>query len=167
MIDAWKRVKANKGAAGIDNMPVDDFMAFARKHWGKIRSALCAGTYQPLPVKRVEIPKPTGGTRPLGILTVIDRLIQHAISQVLRRSSIWAFRKPVSVSVRDIRPTTLVKLGTNLRVAISLGLSRKGPWRLSRTLATQTGMSNEWLKDQGLESVKELWVNIHYPATAR
>jgi len=61
----------------------------------------------------------------------------------------------------------LVKLGTNLRVAISLGLSRKGPWRLSRTLATQTGMTNKWLKDQGLLSVKELWVNIHYPATAR
>ena len=61
----------------------------------------------------------------------------------------------------------LVKLGTNLRVAISLGLSRKGPWRLSRTLATQTGMTNKWLKEQGLVSVKELWVNIHYPAMAR
>lgn len=61
----------------------------------------------------------------------------------------------------------LVKLGTSLRVAISLGLSRKGPWQLSRTLATQTGMTNEWLQDQGLLSVKELWVNIHYPATAR
>ena len=61
----------------------------------------------------------------------------------------------------------LVKLVTNLRVAISLGLSRKGPWRQSRTLATQTGMTNKWLKDQGLLSVKELWVNIHYPATVR
>lgn len=409
MIDAWKRVKANKGAAGIDNMPVDDFMAYARKHWNKIRSALCAGTYQPLPVKRVEIPKPTGGTRPLGIPTVIDRLIQQAISQVLTpifdpgfseasfgfrpgrsaHNAVYRVRdfiregcrvavdadlskffdtvdhdvlmcrvarkiqdkrllrligkylragvvikgrhketrkgvpqggplSPLLANIllddldkelerrghrfsryaddfiilvksrragervmanicrflgqklklkinqekskvastneisflgfifkgakirwsdkafaefkRQVRKLTgrswgvsmgyrycklaeylrgwmgyygiseyyrpipeidhwlrrrlrmcyikrwrwcrtkvreLVKLGTNQRVAISLGLSRKGPWRLSRTLATQTGMTNKWLKDQGLLSVKELWVNIHYPATAR
>jgi len=83
MLKAWKRVKANKGAPGIDNMPVEDFMDFAREHWDAIRSSLLAGTYQPLPVKRVEIPKPTGGTRPLGIPTVLDRLIQQAISQVL------------------------------------------------------------------------------------
>jgi RNA-directed DNA polymerase len=61
----------------------------------------------------------------------------------------------------------LTKLGTNLRLAISIGLSRKGPYRLAKTLATQSGMTNKWLKDQGLLSVKELWVNIHYPATAR
>jgi RNA-directed DNA polymerase len=61
----------------------------------------------------------------------------------------------------------LLKLGTSVKVAISVGLSRKGPWRLSRTLATQTGMTNKWLKDQGLLSVKEQWVNIHYPVTAR
>ena len=61
----------------------------------------------------------------------------------------------------------LTKLGTFLRTAILAGLSRKGPWRLSRTLATQTGMTNQWLANQGLLSVKELWVTIHYPATAR
>jgi RNA-directed DNA polymerase len=61
----------------------------------------------------------------------------------------------------------LLKLGTSLKAAIDVGLSRKGPWRLSRTLATQSGMTNQWLKDQGLLSVKELWVNIHYPAKAR
>jgi RNA-directed DNA polymerase len=83
MLKAWERVKANKGAPGIDNMPVGDFMAFAREHWETIRASLLAGTYQPLPVKRVEIPKPTGGTRPLGIPTVLDRLIQQAIAQVL------------------------------------------------------------------------------------
>ena len=51
--------------------------------------------------------------------------------------------------------------------AISVGLSRKGPWRLSRTLATHSGMTNQWFKVQGLPSVKDLWVNIYYPATAR
>ncbi len=61
----------------------------------------------------------------------------------------------------------LLKLGTSRNAAISAAISRKGPWRLSRTLATQTGMTNQWLKYQGLISVKELWVNIHYPTTVR
>ena len=63
----------------------------------------------------------------------------------------------------------LLKLGTSINAAISVGLSRKGYWRLSRTLATQTGMSkippsgtNQWLKEQGLISIKKLWVNVHY-----
>jgi len=80
---AWKRVKANKGAPGVDNMSVEDFPEFARKNWDSIRESLLAGTYQPLPVKRVEIPKSTGGNRPLGIPTVLDRVIQQAIYQVL------------------------------------------------------------------------------------
>jgi RNA-directed DNA polymerase len=61
----------------------------------------------------------------------------------------------------------LLKLGTSLKAAIDVGMSRKGPWRLARTLATQSGMTNQWLKDQGLLSVKELWVSIHYPTTVR
>lgn len=61
----------------------------------------------------------------------------------------------------------LTRLGTSLNTAISAGMSRKGPWRLSRTLATQTGMTNQWLKDRGLISIKEQWVNIYYPAKAR
>ncbi len=409
MIKAWDRVKANKGAPGVDNMPIDDFMAFAREHWERILSSIFAGTYQPLPVRRVEIPKATGGTRPLGIPAVLDRLIQQAIAQVLMprfdphfSESSFGFRPGrsahdavyqvrdfirkgyrvavdadlskffdtvehdvlmcrVSRKVRDKRVLKLIgkylragvmingrreetrkgvpqggplspllsnillddldkelekrghrfaryaddfviltrslragervmasitrfleqklklkvnqdkskvastneitflglvfkgasirwsgkalaefkrrvkeltgrswgvsmeyrlarlaeylrgwmgyfgiseyyrpvpeidhwlrrrvrmcywkqwrycrtkvreltKLGTYLRTAISAGMSRKGPWRLSRTLATQTGMTNQWLKDQGLLSVKDLWANIHYPATAR
>ena len=80
---AWKRVKANRGAPGTDKMSIDDFPEFARAQWDSIRDSLMAGTYQPSPVKRVEIPKPTGGTRPLGIPTVLDRLIQQAMYQVL------------------------------------------------------------------------------------
>jgi len=409
MLKAWKRVKANKGAPGIDKMTVDDFLVFAQEHWDTIRASLLAGTYQPLPVKRVEIPKLTGGTRPLGIPTVLDRLIQQSIAQVLQpifdpcfsessfgfrpgrsahnavhhvrdfirkgyrvavdadlskffdtvdhdvlmcrvarrirdkrvlrligrylRAGVvindrredtrkgvpqggplspllanillddldkelgqrghcfaryaddfiilvksWRAGKRVMASIcrylaqhlkltinqnkskvastneisflgfifkgasirwsdkafaefkRRVRKLTgrswgvsmeyrfaklaeylrgwmgyfgiseyyrplpgidhwlrrrvrmcfikrwrwcrtkvreLVKLGTNLRLAISIGLSRKGPYRLAKTLATQSGMTNKWLKDQGLLSVKELWVNIHYPATAR
>jgi len=406
---AWKRVKANKGAPGIDKMSIEEFPEFARKQWDDIRESLLAGTYQPSPVRRVEIPKPTGGTRPLGIPTVLDRMIQQAMSQALGpifdpefsefsygfrpgKSAHNAVRKlreyiregyriavdldlskffdtvnhdvlmhRVSRKVRDKRVLRLIgkylragvmvngrlgktskgvpqggplspllanillddldkelekrghrfvryaddfvilvksqsaaervkagiqrflerklklkinekksqvaptdkidflgftfkgtkirwsdkafrefkrrvkrltgrswfvtmsyrykklaeyirgwmnyfgiseyyrpipeidqwlrrrlrmcywkqwryartkvrnlrKLGTSLYTAISVAISRKGPWHLARTLATQSGMTNQWLKDQGLVSVKELWVNIHYPATAR
>lgn len=409
MLKAWERVKANKGAPGVDDMPIDDFMAFAREHWEEIRASLYGGTYQPQPVKRVEIPKPTGGVRPLGIPIVLDRLIQQAMAQVLLpvfdphfSESSFGFRpgrsahdavyqvrdfirkgyrvavdadlskffdtvdhdvlmNRVARRVRDKRVLQLIgrylragvvidgrlqetrkgvpqggplspllsniilddldrelakrghrfaryaddfvilvksrragervmasvcrflerslkltinrekskvastneiaflgfifkgasirwadkafaefkrrirkltgrswgvsmeyryeklaeylrgwmgyfgiseyytpipeidhwlrrrmrmcyikqwrwcrtkvreltKLGVKLRPAISIGLSRKGPYRLAKTFATQSGMTNEWLKDQGLLSVKDLWVNIHYPATAR
>jgi RNA-directed DNA polymerase len=409
MLKAWKRVKANKGAPGIDNMSVEDFPEYARNKWDSIRESLLAGTYQPLPVRRVEIPKATGGTRLLGIPTVLDRLIQQAIYQVLMpifdpdfsdhsygfrpgrsaHDAVFQIREyiregyrvavdmdlskffdtvnhdvlmhRVARKVRDKRVLHLIgkylragvmvngrlqatrkgvpqggplspllanillddldkelerrshrfvryaddfiilvksqragervmlsvqrflerklklkvnqdksqvaltnqtdflgftfkgtkirwsdkafrefkrrvkrltgrswfvsmeyrfgklaqylrgwmnyfgiseyyrpipeidhwlrrrvrmcywkqwryartkvrelrKLGTFLHTAISVAISRKGPWHLARTLATQTGMTNNWLKDQGLLSVKELWVNIHYPATAR
>ena len=65
------------------------------------------------------------------------------------------------------RIRNLLKLGTSARHAIYAGLSRKSHWRLSRTMATQSAMTNGWLKEQGLISIKELWVSIHYPATAR
>jgi RNA-directed DNA polymerase len=80
---AWKRVKANKGAPGIDDISIEEFPEFARHNWDNIRKSLLAGTYQPSPVRRVEIPKDTGGTRPLGIPIVLDRVIQQAIAQVL------------------------------------------------------------------------------------
>jgi RNA-directed DNA polymerase len=409
MLKAWKRVKANKGAPGIDNMSVEDFPEYARNKWDSIRESLLAGIYQPSPVRRVEIPKATGGTRPLGIPMVLDRVIQQSIYQVLMpmfdpgfSESSYGFRPGrsakdavyqireyiregyrvavdmdlskffdtvnhdvlmhrVARKVRDKRVLRLIgkylragvmvngrlqatrkgvpqggplspllanillddldkelerrghrfvryaddfiilvksqragervmlsvqhflerklklkvnqdksqvaltnqtdflgftfkgtkirwsekafqefkrrvkrltgrswfvsmeyrykklaqylrgwmnyfgiseyyrpipeidhwlrrrlrmcywkqwryartkvrklrKLGTFLHTAISVAISRKGPWHLARTLATQTGMTNQWLKDQGLLSVKELWVNIHYPATAR
>jgi RNA-directed DNA polymerase len=65
------------------------------------------------------------------------------------------------------RVRNLLNLGTHPGVAIPMCFSRKGPWKCARTLATQTGMTNQWLKDQGLLSVKELWVSIHYPTTVR
>src|SRR5690606_22760001 len=81
---AWSQVRANKGAAGIDGMSVDDYPAWVRSGgWGQVKAALRAGEYCPQPVRRVEIEKPDGGKRPLGIPTVIDRVIQQAIAQVL------------------------------------------------------------------------------------
>jgi RNA-directed DNA polymerase len=409
MLLAWKRVKANKGAPGIDDVTIEDFPEYLHEHWHRIRESLLAGTYQPSPVRRVEIPKSTGGFRPLGIPTVLDRLIQQAIAQVLNpifdpefsefsfgfrpgrsaQDAVYQVREyirqryriavdmdlskffdtvnhdvlmhrisrkihdkrllhligkylragvvvsgrlqktpkgvpqggPLSPLLANIllddldkelekrghnfvryaddfiilvksksagervmqsvqyflerrcklqinekksyvrktdetnflgfsfmktkicwsdasfrefkrrvkrltgrswfvsmdyrywklteyvrgwmnyygiseyyrpipeidhwlrrrmrmcywkqwrycrtRVRNLLKLGAKPNVAIPMSLSRKGPWKMARTLATQTGMTNQWLQDQGLVSVKELWVNIHYPATAR
>lgn len=108
---AWKRVKANKGVPGIDGMHIEDFAEFACSSWPEIRQALCDGSYQPQPVRRVSIPKPNGG---------------------------------------------VLALGTSKWQAIRTGLSSKAYWHLARTLATQTGMTNDWLKSQGLLSVRDL-----------
>ena len=352
MTAAWKRVKSNQGAPGIDGVSIGQFSELTRPLWKEIRQSLSAGRYQPSPVRRVEIPKANGGTRPLGIPTVLDRLIQQAIAQILSpvfdpafSESSFGFRPgrsahhavykvreyiregcriavdvdlskffdtvhhdvlmrrvvgkipdkrvlrligkylragvmvsgrlqetPLGVpqggplspllaniilddldkelekrghrfaryaddfiilvkshragqrvmgSIKHFLEQTLKlrinpeksrvvptnqaaflgftfrgtkihwlrrrlrmcylkqwrkaktkvrelrKLGTSLHAAIPVAISRKGPWRLAKTLATQTGMTNQWLKDQGLLSVKDLWVNIHYPATAR
>lgn len=83
MIIAWNKVKANKGASGYDRMTIKEFPAYLKSHWIEIRSSLMEGRYSPSPVLRVEIPKPTGGLRPLGIPIVLDRTIQQAIYQVL------------------------------------------------------------------------------------
>jgi len=80
---AWKRVKANRGAPGVDGMRIEDFPDYARQHWPGIRQALHDGHYDPQPVRRVTIPKPAGGERLLGIPSVVDRVIQQAIAQVL------------------------------------------------------------------------------------
>lgn len=80
---AWKRVKSNKGAPGVDGMAIEDFAGFARSNWPDIRQALRDGSYQPQPVRRVSIPKPNGGgERLLGIPCIVDRVIQQAIAQV-------------------------------------------------------------------------------------
>lgn len=80
---AWKQVKANKGAAGVDGMKIAQFIDWAKQHWQQCKAQLENGTYRPQPVKRVEIDKPDGGKRQLGIPTVVDRVIQQAITQVL------------------------------------------------------------------------------------
>jgi group II intron reverse transcriptase/maturase len=83
MQTALKRVESNKGAAGVDGIEVQDLHSFLKEHWLEVREALESGKYRPSPVRRVEIPKPDGGVRQLGIPTVLDRLIQQAIAQVL------------------------------------------------------------------------------------
>ncbi len=81
---AYRRVVSNGGAAGVDGMRVEDLMPYCREHWAAIREELYRGTYRPQPVRRVSIPKPGGGERLLGIPTVLDRMIQQALHQVLQ-----------------------------------------------------------------------------------
>jgi len=83
MRKAWKQVKANGGASGIDGITIEEFPMYAKTDWEGIKTSLLDGTYNPTPVKRVEIPKNNGGTRNLGIPVVTDRVIQQAISQIL------------------------------------------------------------------------------------
>ena len=128
--NAWHQVKANHGAPGVDGMTVEDFSAFAREHWPNIRQTLRDETYQPAPVRRTEIPKRHGqGKRRLGIPTVVDRVIQQAIAQVLGP----LFDPDFSVSSFGFRPKRsahhAVKqiqsyLKTGYRVAVDMDLAK-------------------------------------------
>ena len=80
---AYKRVKRNKGAGGVDGMEVDELLQYLKDNGEEIRKSIVEGTYRPQPVRRVEIPKDNGKKRKLGIPTAVDRVIQQAIAQVL------------------------------------------------------------------------------------
>lgn len=124
---AWKRVKSNKGAPGIDRISIDDFTAHAKALWPDIRQHLEAGDYQPTAVRRVTIPKAGGGERLLGIPTVTDRVIQQAIAQVLTpmfdpqfSASSFGFRpgRNAHQAVRQVQ--TYIDAGYRIAVDIDL-----------------------------------------------
>jgi RNA-directed DNA polymerase len=81
---AYQRVVKNKGSAGVDGVSVAEFKDWLKEHWPTVKAALLAGVYQPQAVRAVEIPKPSGGVRVLGIPTVVDRLIQQALLQIMQ-----------------------------------------------------------------------------------
>jgi RNA-directed DNA polymerase len=126
---AWARVKSNKGAPGIDGMTIADFPEFARAHWPAIRQALLDGSYQPQPVRRKVIEKPDGGERALGIPTVVDRLIQQAIAQVMTpifdpefSASSFGFRPERSAHGAIKLVQAYIKAG--YRIAVDLDLKK-------------------------------------------
>jgi len=81
--EAYKRVKKNKGSHGVDKMGVDELLTYLKDNGNQLKQSILDGSYKPSPVRRVEIPKPDGKKRPLGIPTVVDRVVQQAIAQVL------------------------------------------------------------------------------------
>ena len=124
---ALKRVRENKGAAGIDGMSVDDLALYLKEHWPAIRTRLLDGSYKPQPVRRVEIPKPGGGKRPLGIPGVLDRFIQQAVVQVLQEdwdeafsSSSYGFRPGRSAHQAVVAAQGFIASGRGVVVDIDL-----------------------------------------------
>jgi RNA-directed DNA polymerase len=126
---AWRRVKSNRGAPGIDGLRIEDFPAHARERWPAIRQSLDDGRYQPQPVRRVSIPKTGGGERALGIPTVVDRIIQQAIAQVMTpifdpefSASSYGFRPKRSAhgALRQVKAD--IKAG--YRIAVDLDLAK-------------------------------------------
>jgi RNA-directed DNA polymerase len=130
ILEAWKRVRANKGAAGIDGMTIDDFPAWAKDgNWKRIASELRSGQYQPSPVRRVDIDKPDGGRRQLGIPTIVDRVIQQAIAQVLTpifdpdfSNNSFGFRPHRNGQQAVQQVKTIIKTG--YRFAVDVDLSK-------------------------------------------
>ncbi|MFQ6164068.1 maturase [Sinorhizobium meliloti] len=134
---AWKRVKANKGAAGADGLSIEATAAHLRTSWPGIRERVLAGTYRPMPVRRVTIPKPDGGERELGIPTVTDRLIQQALLQVLQPLLDPASASTATASVRAVVRMTLSSRRSHTCNRAG-GLSWTSTWRSSSTGSTTT-----------------------------
>ena len=129
LMRAWKQVRANRGAAGVDGIAIDDFPVYVREHWPRVKQALLDGTYCPSPAKRVEIPKRSGGKRPLGIPTVLDRLIQQAILQVLQPQfdpgfSEWSFGFRPERSAHDAIKTVRAFITQGYKVIVDVDLSK-------------------------------------------
>ena len=130
---ALARVRRNRGAPGVDGMTVDELGDHLKVHWPEIRSRLLAGSYTPQPVRRVEIPKASGGVRRLGVPTVLDRFIQQAVMQVLQEE--WdppASRMRATGSGPDARPIRRsgARRCTSSRASTS---SSTSTWRSSST----------------------------------
>jgi RNA-directed DNA polymerase len=124
---ALAQVRRNKGAPGADAMSVDDLASYLKDHWLSIKTQLLEGSYEPQPVRRVEIPKASGGTRPLGIPTVLDRFIQQAVLQVLQadwdgsfREESFGFRPKRSAHQGVKRAQELIAAGRRIVVDIDI-----------------------------------------------
>jgi len=158
---ALQRVRQNKGSPGIDGMTVRRLSNYLKKHWPQIREQLLAGNYQPQPVKRVEIPKPNGGMRKLGIPTALDRFIQQAIMQVLQRywdktfsEHSYGFRPGRSAHQAISRSQQYVEQGYRWVVDIDLEkfFDRVNPDKLMGKLA-------KWIPDKRLLKLIRAFLN--------
>ena len=177
---ALRRVKSNKGSSGIDGMSVWQLPGYLKEHWQEERDQLLRGTYKPQPVKRVEIAKPGGGVRKLGIPTVLDRFIQQALLQVLqkywdstfsehsfgfgqtidvlKKLDSWIRRRLRCVAWKQwkrgrVRFAELRARGVIKDLAAQTAGSPHGPWRISRSPALSFAFPNAYFKTLGLPSL--------------
>lgn len=126
---AWQQVRANKGAAGVDGLTIEQFPDWAKQHWQQCKAQIVKGDYRPQPVKRVEIDKPDGSKRLLGIPTVLDRIIQQAITQILSpifdptfSNNSYGFRPHRNASQAVTQVNGYIK--QNRKIAVDVDLSK-------------------------------------------
>ncbi len=191
MNKAYKRVKANKGAPGIDGMTIEEAFSYIREHKDELIGRIKRGKYTPSPVRRVEIPKPDGGIRKLGIPTVIDRIIQQAISQKLMpiyeplfSNGSYGYRPGRSAkdAIEELngwlyhrirmciwkmwkRPRSkmkyLMKLGVPAYYAHMAANSRRGYWFTSATSTVNRALSKEILVRKGFYDLADAYQQMH------
>ena len=151
---AYKRVKANKGACGVDGMTIEEALPWLKEHREELLESIRSGKYKPAPVRRVEIPKDNGGKRQLGIPTVIDRIIQQAIAQVLMY--IWKQWKLPRTRVANLK-----KLGMPDWMAYRNGNTRKGYWAIAGSGILTHTITNERLARRGYYDISEAYKSLH------
>ena len=127
LLQALKQVRSNSGSPGIDGMTVDELPKYLKENWQRIKAELLSGIYHPSPVKRVEIPKPRGGKRKLGIPTVLDRFIQQSLNRVLQKkwdstfsASSFGFRPNLSAHHAISKAQRNIRMGRQWVVDIDL-----------------------------------------------
>jgi len=186
---AWLAVKRNAGAPGIDGMTTTQLRDHVRKHWEIICAKLLAGTYVPSPVRRVEIPKPNGGVRLLGIPTVLDRWIQQMLLQVLQaifeptfsarsfgfrpgksaHDAVRAAQRYVQAGKDWVVDMDITKFFDRVRKLRALGLSgrllkvahsSRGAWRVAASPSLQTALSNAVLRRHGFWMPSDLAATV-------
>src|SRR5438094_8244727 len=151
--EALRQVKGNKGSAGVDGITVNQLTDYLKQHWPVIREQLLSGTYEPKPVRRVEIPKPDGGVRKLGIPTVLDRFLQQAVMQVLQRQwdstfsdHSYGFRPGRSAHQAVAQAQRFIAGGYSWAVDLDLEkvFDRVNPDRLMRQVAKRVQHKRRW-----------------------
>ena len=174
---AYKRVKSNKGAPGIDGMSVEDTLPWLREHREELLESVRSGKYKPQPVRRKEIPKPDGGVRKLGIPTVVDRIIQQAIAQQLvpiyepqftdnsfgyrpGRSGQQAIQRVKEYAEKGYTQN-LIKLGMEPWKAYRNGNSSKGYWAVAGSGILNSTITNERLARAGYYSLSDRYESLH------
>lgn len=167
LMHALKQVKHNHGAPGIDGMTVEALQGYLKAHWLALREQLVTGQYRPQPVRRVEIPKPDGRKRLLGIPTVLDRFIQQAIAQVVQDE--WESHFPLRDLDKWIRRPHLAterryqwkqwgragyrqlrRRGVTVREAWNISKSAHRPWHISRMPVLTMALSRRTFLAMGL-----------------